>query len=207
MGSTTQARILDVISVGQEGSVWLPSDFARIANRRSICNALQKLCASGVVRRISRGLYDKPRHNRLTGHLTVPNYRAVIEAIARRDNLRLLIDGMSAANDLGMTNAVPARVIVFIPARRRPFVLGNLIIEFKRAPPSRFFWAERPAMRVVQALYWLKDTLPDSEPQLRLRLREILRDPVYGEAIRQDLADGHAVLPLWMQRFLLSCVS
>ncbi len=38
----------------------------------------------------------------------------------------MLIDGMAAANDLGLTDAVPARVVVRTDARIRPFHLGNL---------------------------------------------------------------------------------
>jgi hypothetical protein len=31
------------------------------------------------------------------------------------------------------------------------------------------------------------------------RLAKVLADPVHGPAIRQDLIDGFAVLPAWMQ--------
>ncbi len=37
---------------------------------------------------------------------------------ARRDQLRLLEDGMTAANDLGLTGALPARVTIHIDGRR-----------------------------------------------------------------------------------------
>lgn len=66
---------------------------------------------------------------------------------------------MTAANDLGLTDAVPGRVIIHTDARRRSIQLDNLSIEFKLTAPSRLYRAGRPTMRVVQALYWLKDTL------------------------------------------------
>jgi hypothetical protein len=40
----------------------------------------------------------------------VPDQAAVIDAVARRDQTRIVVDGLTAANDLGLTTAVPARV-------------------------------------------------------------------------------------------------
>ena len=74
---------------------------------------------------------------------------------------------MPAANDLGLTDAVPARVTIYTDTRRRSIKLDKLLIEFKHAAPSRLYWAGRPAMRVVQALYWLKDTLSSDADRVR----------------------------------------
>lgn len=73
--------------------------------------------------------------------------------------------GMTAASDLRLTTAVPGRVVVHTNARRRTICLGNLEIEFKLTAPSRLYWAGRPAMRVVQALHWLKDLLRSDSPR------------------------------------------
>jgi len=130
--------------------VWTPADFADIGDRAAVDKALQRMVASGQLRRIQRGLYDKPSQNALTGKSTVPDYRAVIDAIARRDQVRWLIDGMTAANMLGLTNAVPAKIEVLVDARLKPVTLGNQKIVFKQAAPSRLYWAGRPGMYLVR---------------------------------------------------------
>lgn len=179
--------------------VWVPTDFAALGNRDAIDKVLQRMARAGELRRIDRGLYDRPRLNPLTKRPTRPDYRAVVEAIARRDQLRLLVDGMTAANDLGLTDAVPAHVTIHTDARRRAVRLDNLTIEFKQTAPSRLYWAARPAMRVVQALHWLKDTLISDQDRIVSRLGSVLADPVHGAAICQDLLDGFSALPAWMQ--------
>jgi Family of unknown function (DUF6088) len=184
------------------GQVWVPTDFAQLGNRDAIDKALQRMVLAGDLRRIDRGLYDKPMLNLLTKRSTAPDYRAVLGAIARRDQLRMLVDGMTAANDLGLTDAVPARVTIHTDARRRAIQLDQLIIDFKYTAPSRLYWAGRPAMRVVQALYWLKDTLASDRNRVLSRLTQVLSDPVHGAAIGQDLVDGFSVLPAWMQDLL-----
>lgn len=44
----------------------------------------------------------------------------MIQAVARRDQARMLVDGMTAANDLGLSDAVPGKIIVPTGARLRP---------------------------------------------------------------------------------------
>jgi hypothetical protein len=54
-------------------------------------------------------------------------------------------------------------------------------------------------MRVVQALRWLKETLPSDRNRVVARLSSILDDPRHGKAIRDDLRQGISTLPAWMQ--------
>ena len=198
-----RSRLLTRIAASPD-EVWTPGDFADLGSRAAVDKTLQRLEAAGDLRRIDRGLYDQPRKNELTGRPTVPDYRAVIRAVTRRDQARAVIDGMSAANDLGLTTAVPARIEVLVDARLKPIKLGSQEIHFKFAAPSRLYWADRPAMRVVQALHWMQDMLTEDSERQRVHdvLRRILADPRHGRAIRDDLHAGLSALPIWMQEFL-----
>ena len=199
--SDTNDQISALIDAGP-GQVWVPADFASLGSRAVIDKTLQRMVARGELRRIDRGLYDRPAINSLTKRPSTPDYRALVDALARRDQTRLLVDGMTAANDLGLTDAVPARVTMYSDTRRRSIRLDKLVIEFKLAAPSRLYWASRPAMRVVQTLHWLKDMLPTDGDKVRMTLARLLRDPKHGDAIRSDLAQGFGLLPGWMQTFL-----
>jgi hypothetical protein len=181
--------------------VWTLADFADIGSRAAVDKALQRMVASGQLRRIQRGLYDKPSQSALTGKTTVPDYRAVIDAIARRDQVRWLIDGMTAANMLGLTNAVPAKIEVLVDARLKPVTLGIQKIVFKHAAPSRLYWAGRPGMYLVQALHWLHDTMSDDVEReaVRKTVRRMLADKETGLALVDDLKAGLSAMPIWMQ--------
>jgi hypothetical protein len=187
------------MSAQSSTGVWTPIDFLNLGSREAVDQALHRLTASKALRRIARGLYDRPGINRLTGKPTYPDYHHVVDALARRDQVRMVVDGITAANDLGLTDAVPARAVVLTDARLKPIKLGNLTIKFQHAAPSRLHWAGRPAMRVVQALYWLRDLLPRDMDRIRARLISVLQDPTHGSAIRDDLRQGLPALPEWMQ--------
>jgi hypothetical protein len=197
-----QSAILNRIRAPKKPRVWTADDFADLGSRSAVDLALHRLVSTDNVRRIARGLYDVPGINRLTGKPTSPDPRAVIDALARKNNVRVLVDGITAANDLGLTNAVPARITVLTDARLRPVTLGKLVINFRHAAPSRLYWAGRPAMRFVQALDWLRDMLPSDDGQLRRRLVSILRDPQHGKAVRDDLRTNLSALPGWMREIV-----
>tara|TARA_R110002124_G_scaffold180748_2_gene348289 strand:- start:320 stop:985 length:666 start_codon:yes stop_codon:yes gene_type:complete len=184
--------------------VWTPSDFADVGVRGAVDKALQRMVTSGQLRRIQRGLYDKSSQNALTGKSTVPDYRAVIDAIARRDQVRWLIDGMTAANTLGLTNAVPAKIEVLVDARLKPVTLDNQKIVFKQAAPSRLYWAGRSGMYLVQALHWLHDVMSNDVEReaVRKTVRRMLADKETGPALLDDLKGGLSAMPIWMQEIL-----
>ncbi len=184
--------------------VWTPGDFVDLAGRDAVDKALQRLAKADRMRRIERGLYDLPTLNKLTNNISAPDYRAVIEAVARRDKVRCLIDGMTAANELGLTNAVPGKIEVLVDARLKPIQLGNQKIVFKNAAPSRLFWAGRPGMYLVQALYWMHDVMTNELERDRINrtIGKLLNDSKTGSKLVLDLKEGLSAMPIWMQDIL-----
>src|SRR5271163_3073296 len=200
--SSIPAAIRDRISAPAHPRVWTPEDFADLGPRTAVDQALHRLVASRSLRRIARGFYDIPQDNRLTGKPPYPNPRDVIDALARKGKVRVVVEGLTAATDLGLTDAVPARIGVLTDGRLRPIALGNLTLDFQAAAPSRLYWAGRPAMRLVQALHWVRDMLPTDNGSIHNRLVNILQDPDHGQAIQNDLHDGFHALPDWMQSLI-----
>jgi hypothetical protein len=124
--STTSipAAIHDRIATSGQVRVWTPEDFADLGPRNTVDQALHRLVATNRLRRIARGLYDHPQENSLTGKPTNPKPRDVIDALSRKGKVRIVVDGITAANDLGLTDAVPARISVLTDGRLQPITLG-----------------------------------------------------------------------------------
>lgn len=196
--------ILNRIRGAPPRKVWTPSDFLDLASRDAVDKTLQRLTKAKTLRRIDRGLYDQPGFNKLTQKPNPPDPRSIIDAVGRRDQTRMLVDGMTAANDLGLTDAVPAKIVVHTDARRRPIKVGNVIIAFRPTAASKLFWAGRPGMRVVQALHWLRDLLvrEGESDQIKRKLAKLFEDPTAGPPLKADLIAGRSALPTWMQVFL-----
>lgn len=203
--ATARGPALDLISLvldrtaAQPAQVWTPVDFLDLGPRAAVDKALQRLAHDKRIARLDRGLYYMPRANPLTGRATVPDHNAVIDAVARRDQSRVVVDSLTAANDLGLTTAVPARIKVLTDARLRSIQLGKQQIRFQAAAPSRLYWAGHPAMRIVQALYWSKDLLDSDRANIVQRLKVIVNNKTHGAILQDDLREGLHTLPIWMQ--------
>ena len=64
-------------------------------------------------------------------------------------------DGIAAANQLGLTNAVPAKASYVTDGATRNVKIGNQTVRLRHAGPSVMAWAGKSSAPVVQALRWL----------------------------------------------------
>lgn len=207
--SNTLDRIHDRIAQSAPSGVWSRADFLDIGTPNAVEKALQRLTRRGDIRRPYRGLYDKPNVSTLTGKMVFPPRASFVDAIARRDKLRVLVDGMTAANDLGLTTAVPARSTIHADTYPRtieieasagdPKATTPVIykLDFKRISAKTAFWAGRPAMRVVQALLWFRDERSSLETAVNGIVRYLARNPD-RDRIAQDLRENVQAVPAWM---------
>lgn len=91
---------------------------------------------------------------------------------------------MTAANDLGLTTAVPARSTyprtIDIKANAGdPHATKAVIhrLDFKRISAKTAFWAGRPAMRVIQALNWFRDDRSNLDTVVGAIIRKLSQTP------------------------------
>ncbi|MGY3581371.1 hypothetical protein ACVIGB_000560 [Bradyrhizobium sp. USDA 4341] len=180
---------------GRRSHVWTPRDFVDLGTRTAVDVALHRMTGNDMVRRISRGLYDIPRYERDV--LIAPDLASILEAVARRDGVQVLIDEQSAAQRLGLARGRPATLKVLSSGELEDIVLDTLRIEFRTVAPSRLVWSGRPASYLVQALRHIRKRIEASDGELDVRLREILADKG-GAAIRKDLERGLGELPVWL---------
>ena len=176
------------------GTVFTPATFATLGSRAAIDKALQRLAASGVLRRLSRGLYDKPRHDELLGTLW-PSVDAVVKAVVGKDKLRVQPAGVYAANLLGLSDQVPAKVVLLTDGTSRSVRAGPMHIALKRTSPRNRAAANRLSGLVIQAL---KSLGPAHIPPQRLaHLRKTL-----PAAERAKLLADLDLAPTWMRLML-----
>ena len=149
-------KIMQRVSVhDSERWVCTPKDFLDLGSREAVDQALSRLVKAGRMRRVGHGLYDRPRISNVLNRPARVDLDAVIAALARRDGVRIMSDGLVAANQLGLTNAVPAKVSYVTDGHSRTLKIDGRTVQFRHAGPSVMRWAGRPAAPVVQALRWL----------------------------------------------------
>lgn len=144
------------------GQLFPPWDFPDLGSRAAVDQALSRLCRDGHLRRVGRGLYALPRQHPLFGELAVTS-DAIAEALAGRDALRLQPAGAYAANQLGLTEQVPMRLLFLTdgPTRTLRLADGREIV-LKQTTPRFMQTAGRISGTVIAALRWLgRDAVDD----------------------------------------------
>lgn len=183
--------ILRSIRAAPSASVFSPRHFSRFGGSEGVRKALSRLVEAGKIRRIGRGLYDLPRPHPIFGP-TAPDIEATVRTLMEGSQAQWQFSGAYAANALGLSEQVPAKVIILTDSVARRVALGRLTLVFRRAAPRNLIGAGTRAGLVIQALRFLKGS-PDMSRHIG-RLRRDLDD-----ATKKDLASFLPRLVAWMQ--------
>ena len=156
------------------GTPFMAKDFLDIASRGSIDVTLADLAREGKIRRLRRGLYDVPRVNPELGGELSPNIDETARALARRFRWKIVPEGAWAANLLGLSTQVPAKIVYLSDGPNKKVPLGRRVIQFKHVRPQNYATAEGKPALAIQALRYLGVKRVDKD--ICLRLRQALSD-------------------------------
>jgi len=197
---SVENKVLSRIHHRGRGSVHVPADFLDLGSYQAIKLTLHRLAKKGTIRRLSRGIYDYPKQHPKLGVLS-PSAESVARALAGRDRARLQPTGAYAANMLGLTEQVPAKVIFLTDSLSRTAKIGPLTIQLRQTTPRNMAAAGRLSGLLIQAFRELgKDHItPERIKHLKRTLpadkrRELLKDiklaPVWMHPIFRTLAEA-----------------
>lgn len=183
--------ILRSIRARRSGSVFSAKQFGGIGKGAAVRQALSRLAKAGKIRRIRQGLYDLPRKHPIIGQ-TAPDPMAAVRALMEGSQAQWQVSGAYAANLLGLSEQVPARIVILTDGVRRRVSLGKLTLTFRRAAPRNLLGAGRPAGLAIQALRHLR-----AEGMDEARLSELRS--LLDKSTRDELANLAPKLAAWMQ--------
>ena len=196
------SKIVAAIRSRGRGAVFVPADLLEIGSREAVDVALHRLVQRGTIRRLARGIYDFPKEHPVLGPLE-PSAEEIARALAGRDRTRLQPAGAYAANALGLSEQVPAKIVFLTDGPARTVKIGPTTIQLRRTTPKNMEAAGRLSGLLIQALRelgqdhvnparlsHLKRTIPAN------KRRELLKDirlaPAWMHPIFRELAEEQA---------------
>lgn len=150
------------------GWVFTPAHFLDLGSPLAVRLTLMRHARSGVIRQLTRGLYDYPRQDPQLGLLS-PTIDAIAHALTYRHDIRLQPSGGYAANLLGLSDQVPMKIVFLTDGTNRRIQLGKLQIVLKRTSPRNMSTAGRISGLVIHALRHLGQRSVDDGIILKLR--------------------------------------
>lgn len=146
-----------IICSARGASVFTPAQFGDFGSPAAIRQTLSRLVKAGKIRRVRQGIYDCPRQHPIVGE-TPPDVMATVRALTKGSQAKWQFSGAYAANLLGLSDQVPAKIIILTDGAPRRVALEKLILTFRRVSPRNLLAAGKPAGLVFQALRYLGQT-------------------------------------------------
>ena len=175
-----RARIL----AAEDGAVFVAPDFADIADTATIRQGLKRLYQSGIIRRIIRGVYEKPKYSKLLDEYVAADPDAVAKALARCYHWTIAPCGNTALNLLGLSTQVTAVWSYISDGPYKTYEWNSTKLEFKHRTNKEITGLSYMTSLVIQALKTLgrANVTPEIIQTLSEKLSEAEKQACLKEA-------------------------
>lgn len=176
--------IQERIKNAEDGTVFIGSDFADIAETETIRRNLNRLVKAGVLRRILKGVYEKPKYSNLLKEYVAVAPDAVTKALARNYHWIIAPSGNTALNLLGLSTQVTAVWSYISDGPYKTYEWNSTKIEFKHRTNKEITGLSYITCLIIQALKTLgkANVTPDMIETLSAKLSEEDKTAVLKEA-------------------------
>lgn len=153
------------------GSVFIVSDFTNITEYENAKKCLLRLEKEGLIRRVIRGIYDKPFFSNILNEYAAPNIEEVAKAIARNYNWKTSPTGITALNLLGLSTQVTNSYEFYSSGQYKTYEIGKITIHFKHKSSKELLDLSYKTSLVVNAI---KELGPSIDEHLMLMIKKRL---------------------------------
>lgn len=167
-------QIQERIKCAADGTVFVSSDFADIADAETIRRNLNRLTQAGTLRRILNGVFEKPKYSTLLDEYVAVDPDAVAKALARSYHWTIAPCGNSALNLLGLSTQVSAVWSYISDGPYKIYEWNSTKLEFKHRTNKEITGLSYMTSLVIQALKTLgkNNVTPDVIETLSKKLSE-----------------------------------
>jgi hypothetical protein len=195
---SVEYKILASLKKCGRGTVFFPDRFACISSPESVRKAFTSLVEKEEIIRVARGIYCYPKIDKVLGlGALMPSVDDIVNAIAKRDHMKVAPTGVHAQNLLGLSTQVPMNFVYLTNGwSRKLTVLNGISVKLKQTALKNLSFNSRLAMLITFAL---KDIGQGNVTDEQIvRIHKLLANET-KESIIQDLA----LMPVWIRQIIL----
>ena len=163
MSNSYMEKIRERIMQAPDGSVFVNSDFADIADTNTIKQIISRLIKEGTLRRIIRGVFEKPKYSKLLQEYVAADPNEIANALARCYHWTIAPCGDTALNKLGLSTQVTAVWSYISDGPYKTYEWDKTKIEFKHRTNKEITGLSPTTILVIQALKTLGKENTDSK--------------------------------------------
>jgi hypothetical protein len=169
-------------------------NFTDIGSEDAIKVSMHRLAKQEFIQRLKVGLYYYPEESELLGDAP-PSLEKVAIALAHKYKIRIQPSGAFAANLLGLSEQVPAKVVYLTDGDSKNITIGKRQIIFKKTTPKNMSLAGKVSGLVIQALRYLGKEHVD-EKKINIIKRKL------NDEDKKSLIRDVSFAPNWIARII-----
>ena len=191
-------KIAEALKTYPKGSVLFVDDFSDYGNPESVKKALLRLKEKETLFRLAHGIYLYPKTDKELGML-FPSTEEIAKAIARRDKARIVLTGVQALNNLGLSTQVPMKVVYLTDGAARTVKVGKRTITFKKTSPKNLLVKGAISGLIVQALKTVGQNNVDESTieKIQAMLKNEKKENIINDA---------KLSPTWINQILMQAI-
>lgn len=174
--------------------------FYTLGSRTSVQKAFSRLAQEGVLERVSKGFYVRPKPlPSMPSIKTTASAEQVARVWAKVHGYKLVSQGQEVAYRLGLQTQAPMKTIFWSNGPSREFKIGNEVVEVRHITEQKLRWGNGPEGALLRGLLV---TPPESVEVSNLKTA-FSRLSISGSEVREILHKLSA-LPLlqgWQNKF------
>ncbi len=152
MNSGFSQKMRERIAAAEDGSVFTASDFADIADTATIRQCLNRMVSEKGLRRVIRGVFEKPRYSSLLNEYVAADPNKVAQALARSYHWTITASGNTALNLLGLSEQVTSSWEYLSDGPYKTYEWGNTKLIFKHRTNKEITGLSHMTSLVIRAL-------------------------------------------------------
>lgn len=154
-------------------SAFVASDFTDIADYQNAKKCLLRLEGEKRVRRVLRGVYDKPYFSSILNEFSAPDLEEIARAIARNYSWQIAPTGVTSLNLLGLSTQVVSAIEYYSSGQYKNYEVGKMEIRFIHRSSKELLNLSYESALVVSAI---KELGPEIDEGHIVKIKSRLSD-------------------------------
>lgn len=173
--------------------------FYSLGSRTSVQKAISRLAQEGVVERVSKGFYVRPKPlPSMPSIKTTASAEQVAKVWAKEHGYKLVSQGQEAAYRLGFQTQAPMKTVYWSNGPSREFRIGNQVVEVRHISGQKLRWGKTPEGTLLRGLLVMS---PESVELsgLKRAIQRLSLSPVEARAVLHKLR-SLPLLNAWQEK-------
>jgi hypothetical protein len=146
-------KVASRINRMKRGRPFSITGFYTLGSRTSVQKAISRLAQEGVVERVSKGYYARPKPlPSMPSITTTASAEQVAKVWAKEHGYKLASQGQEAAYRLGLQTQAPMKTVFWSTGPSREFKVGNQVVEVRHTSSQKLRWEKTPEGALLRGL-------------------------------------------------------